>query len=359
MSKIPISVCIIAKNEEKHIGECLKHLTKYGMEIVVTDTGSTDKTKEIAEKYADKVAEFEWNDDFSAARNYCASVAGNNWILVIDCDEYVTDMDVGRLRILTQKFPRYTGIIRLKNLILNGNGETSYVSDDVPRLYNKNYYHFELPVHEQIRYINCQKNDEPEDTINAFMLPMEVIHHGYALTGEEMVRKQKRNLQLLHKLLESEPENGYHYFQIGQSNFVLGNIDAAIEAYETGMKLCDNPDKVYVAEMIVSLAKAYCEKGRLADAMALLDKYSGVYNTAKFTFEHANVLMQGKQTIKALMLYIKVTTMKDIDTLGERQMDCYAQIMNIYKAMGKEDMAEIFHDKYMKCAAEKERILNS
>ena len=55
MSKIPVSVCIIAKNEEKYIEECLKKLQPYGFEIIVTDTGSTDRTKEIAEKYGVKI----------------------------------------------------------------------------------------------------------------------------------------------------------------------------------------------------------------------------------------------------------------------------------------------------------------
>ena len=54
MSRVPISVCMIAKNEEKYIEECLKKLKPYGFEIIVTDTGSSDKTKEIAQKYADK-----------------------------------------------------------------------------------------------------------------------------------------------------------------------------------------------------------------------------------------------------------------------------------------------------------------
>lgn len=142
MSKIPVTVCIIAKNEEKHIEECLKHLKKYDMEIIVTDTGSTDRTKEIAEKYADRVVDFEWIDDFAAARNYCASFASNNWILVIDCDEYVNSINVKGLRIMMQKYPRYTGVIRLKNLIVRSDGDIGYVSDDVPRMYNKNFFSF-------------------------------------------------------------------------------------------------------------------------------------------------------------------------------------------------------------------------
>ena len=58
MSKVPISVCLIAKDEEKNIEECLKRLKPYGFEIIVTDTGSTDRTKELASRYADKVLDF-------------------------------------------------------------------------------------------------------------------------------------------------------------------------------------------------------------------------------------------------------------------------------------------------------------
>ena len=87
MTKLPISVCIIAKNEQKYIENCLKALRRYSWEIIVVDTGSTDDTRQIATRYADKVYDFTWIDDFSAARNFAAAQASNNWILVLDCDE--------------------------------------------------------------------------------------------------------------------------------------------------------------------------------------------------------------------------------------------------------------------------------
>ena len=66
---IPISVCIIAKNEEKYIGECLKRLSRYDWEIIVADTGSFDRTVEIARRYTPHVFHFDWINDFSAAKN--------------------------------------------------------------------------------------------------------------------------------------------------------------------------------------------------------------------------------------------------------------------------------------------------
>ena len=140
MSKLPISVCIIAKNEEKYIEECLKKLKPYGFEIVVVDTGSTDRTKEIASRYADEVAEFVWINDFSAARNFCAQQATNNWILSIDCDEYIEKIDIKVLRILLQQKAKQVGVIRMKNLQCSEAGDIIYRVCDLPRLYNRNYY---------------------------------------------------------------------------------------------------------------------------------------------------------------------------------------------------------------------------
>ena len=330
MSKIPITVCIIAKNEEKHIENCLKNLKKYDLEVIVTDTGSTDRTKEIAEKYADKVVDFEWVNDFSAARNYCTSFATNNWILAIDCDEYVTNIDVMILRILMQKYPRYTGVLRLKNIVPEGGGK-GYVTDDVPRMYNRNYYHFEFPIHEQLRFKDAAKNEG--EVMEAFMLPMEVIHHGYALTGEDMRKKQERNLKLLEESIEENPNNGYYYFQVGQSNFVLGDVDKAIEAYEKGMSLIDNLDNMYVPEMIMSLAKGYKAKQRYADALELVEKYAKHYNIAKFQFEYAELLRKNDKVLQALGMYIKVTTMQDVETIGENLITCYGCIISIYESM--------------------------
>lgn len=355
MSKIPITVCIIARNEEGHIEQCLRHLKKYDWEIVVTDTGSTDRTKEIAEKYADKVVDFEWIDDFAAARNYCASFARNNWILVVDCDEDITSVDISALRILMQRYPRYAGVMRLTNLVTKDDGETGYVSDDVPRMYNKNFYQYFYPIHEQICTIQSGK---AMDSLEAFLLPMEVMHHGYALTGEAMERKQRRNLDLLQKLIEKDGGSGYNYFQMGQSYFVLNEMDNAVEAYEKGLSMAESTEYVYVPELIMSLAKAYCRCDRFPDALELLEKYNSIYNSAKFTYEYANLLRENGRIVKALMLYVKVTTMKDLETLGESQLSCYAYIVEIYRGMGNMEMAELFDQKLQQCAAERQRVVN-
>lgn len=356
MSKIPISVCIIAKNEEKYIEECLKRLQPYGFEIIVTDTGSTDRTKEIASKYADKVLDFEWINDFSAARNFCAAHASNNWILALDCDEYVNSMDTKTLRIMMQKFPQYTGVIRLKNLIIDADGNQGYGSDDVTRLYNRNFYTFDNPIHEQVCAIDLKKRAE---MMQCFLIPTEVVHHGYALPPEEMREKQERNLQLLYANLEKNPKEPYTLFQIGQSEFILGNIEKAVEFYEKALEEEPSAEYIYVQVLIMSLAKGYVKVGREKDALALMDRYSDQCKTAKFVFMHASVLLDNNQPLKALLLYVKTTMLPDVDTLGESLMHCYEHIIRLYRDMGDEKMANLFQGKYDMCRKEKERVINS
>lgn len=82
-----ISVCMIVKNEEKNLADCLNCLQDIADEIIIVDTGSTDSTKTIASKYTDKVYDFEWIDDFAAARNFAFSKATQDYIYSADADE--------------------------------------------------------------------------------------------------------------------------------------------------------------------------------------------------------------------------------------------------------------------------------
>ena len=83
------SLCMIVKNEEKVLERCLKSLAPYMDEIIIADTGSSDATKKIAQKYTDKVYDFEWTGNFSDARNFVASKATKEYIYTADADEYL------------------------------------------------------------------------------------------------------------------------------------------------------------------------------------------------------------------------------------------------------------------------------
>ncbi len=104
-----LSVCIITKNEEKNIGRCLEALSGYGFELVVADTGSADKTREIAGEFTDKVYDFAWQDDFAAAKNFAVSKAAHDLVLVVDSDEFLdplSESDLQRLGALASANPQ-------------------------------------------------------------------------------------------------------------------------------------------------------------------------------------------------------------------------------------------------------------
>lgn len=86
---ISVSLCMIVKNEEQVLGRCLDSIADLMDEIIIIDTGSTDKTKMIARQYTDKVYDYEWNDDFSAARNFSFSHATKDYVYVADADEVI------------------------------------------------------------------------------------------------------------------------------------------------------------------------------------------------------------------------------------------------------------------------------
>ncbi|MFQ6723869.1 MAG: glycosyltransferase [Clostridia bacterium] len=92
-----ISVCMIVKNEENVLGRCLDCVRQFADEIVIVDTGSTDKTREIASKYTDKVVDYEWCDDFSKARNYSFSKATGDYIMWIDADDVIEPGEIEKI----------------------------------------------------------------------------------------------------------------------------------------------------------------------------------------------------------------------------------------------------------------------
>ena len=86
---VSISLCMIVRNEEKVLGRCLACVQGFADEIIIVDTGSTDRTKEIAFSFTDKVYDFKWKDDFAAARNFAFSKGTGDYLFWLDADDVV------------------------------------------------------------------------------------------------------------------------------------------------------------------------------------------------------------------------------------------------------------------------------
>ncbi|MEH7348928.1 glycosyltransferase [Gottfriedia acidiceleris] len=131
MKKKPItlSLCMIVKNEEAVLSRCLSSVSNIVDEIVIIDTGSTDKTKEIAKKFTNSIYDFTWINDFSAARNFAFSKATKDYIMWLDADDIITDENAKKLLKLKKSLTKNVDAVGMKyHLAFDENGNPSFSS---------------------------------------------------------------------------------------------------------------------------------------------------------------------------------------------------------------------------------------
>ncbi|MBQ5850365.1 MAG: glycosyltransferase family 2 protein, partial [Lachnospiraceae bacterium] len=214
-----ISVCIITKDERDYLERCLECLSRYPFEIVVVDTGSEDDSVEVARKYTDRVYEFEWCNDFSAARNFSVSKAGNDMIMIVDTDEFIKPFDYDAFIKTVSANRDKVGRINLNN-VYTRNGALNSTNEKLSRIFDRRYYKYQGSVHEQI--VSCDgKNFE------TYEAPVEYKHVGYDGDENQLRDKAMRNIALLEKELEAK-EDPYILYQIGKSYYMLGDYENAL-----------------------------------------------------------------------------------------------------------------------------------
>ncbi len=225
---VRLSVSMIIKNEEKMLAECLESVKDAADEIIIVDTGSTDRSKEIAARYGAKIYDFAWADDFSEARNFSLSQCTGDWVLYIDADERLTP-ESGRYikNYISSALPEIGGFlctIESEHSQLDGSLEKHRGS--YPRLFRNLGYprvKFQGRVHEQI------SPSLVENGLNFAVTDLVITHLGYNQPYEVMQQKVKRNYTMLLAHIKEEPTNGYAWFQLGQT---LGQMNLKKEAEE-------------------------------------------------------------------------------------------------------------------------------
>ena len=343
----PISVCIIAKNEEEVIARCLKSVAPYGFEMIVVDTGSTDRTKEIAAAHGAKVFDFPWINDFAAARNHAASLATNNWILALDCDEYITQIRPLEILSLMRKFPRYVGLLVIDNEMLSsphiwGGAMKRVYTTELVRFYPRKYYHFEGSIHEQVRPIDPRHNKE----MAAFNIPLKLYHTGYVGSPEDIAEKNQRNIDMLLEALEKDPDDAYHYFQMGQTYALGDEYEKACEWFAKGLSFDLDPSLEYVQTMVVSYGQSLLRAGRSAEALDFVGIYDSFCGMADFVYMMGRIYEENGQPLKALGEFLKAITMPPGRQQGVNSfLPCF-QIASIYEQMDNMEIALMY---YRKC----------
>jgi glycosyltransferase involved in cell wall biosynthesis len=211
-----ISACMIVKNELQTLPDCIKTLVGYVDEIVIVDTGSTDGTQFLIQSYVDmhqngtKVVydQFQWCDDFSAARNYSMSKATGDWIFIVDADD----------RVVVEDWDQMRSVLSHPDGLL---GEFDIVACKVVNLYGRNaargsdlFQPRFLKTASKPVYIRAQHNQVTFPDLgrgpNILRAPFRIAHIGYGMLSKDKLNEKFARVARMGKTeIEKTPEDAF------------------------------------------------------------------------------------------------------------------------------------------------------
>ena len=216
-----ISLCMIVKDEESTLGRCLDSVKDLVDEIIIVDTGSVDKTKEIARTYTDKIYDFTWIDNFAAARNFSFEKASMDYILWLDADDVISESERKKFEKFKELFPEEIDIIFMQYSTAYSSENTS-ISTRRERLIK--------------RSINCKWIGAVHEVLDYDSKATKILVE-IAITHKKEKEFSNRNIKIYEKIMENgeklAPRDLYHY---GKELMAHGYIEKAIDVFEDFLK---------------------------------------------------------------------------------------------------------------------------
>lgn len=227
-----LSLCMIVKNEEATLTKCLESVQDIVDEMVVLDTGSTDKTVEIAQKFGANVPTFEWDDNFAEARNEALKYVTGDWVLVLDADEILNKKVGTQIK---------EAIDKDDNLVINlvrheiGSSQSPYSL--VSRLFRKHpEVNFSRPYHAIIDD-SVSELLKKESHWKIVDLPViTIFHYGYTPGAIASLDKYNRAQQAMEKFIKEHPNDPYTCSKLGALYAQIGKEKQAIKLFRQGLK---------------------------------------------------------------------------------------------------------------------------
>ena len=334
---IGISLCMIVKNEETTLESCLSSVTGVIDEIIIVDTGSTDRTKEIALRYTDKVFDYTWNNSFADARNFSISKASNDFVLIMDSDEIVVESNLNEIKKLIKQNPKKIGRIIINNEYIRA-GEGYKYQERVNRLFSKKYFKYEGNIHEQV----IARDGLDDETYN---IPLTLVHSGYEGDLETRQKKTKRNIELLNIALKDKPSDPYILYQLGKSYYMEEDYVSACSYFEQALSHEFDIGLEYVHDMVESYGYALLNSNQYENAMGLLGVYDEFATSADFVFLIGLIYMNNAKFTEAIGEFIKATRMQFSKMDGVSSYRAYYNIGVIYECLGQVDKAKEYYKK--------------
>lgn len=231
-----IALVMIVKDESKVLARCLESAKEYVDDMIVLDTGSADNTIDIARSYGARVYEAPWQDDFAQARNTALKYSNCDYNLVLDADEYIEKWNKKLVSNFLESASKKIGMLKILSDFSASNGTDtswSYIS----RLFPNGIYYKGI-IHEQL------DSDLPRQ-----ILPIEVRHDGY---HQERIGKDKkaRNIPLLKKVLEQDPQNVYYRYKLAMDYKGMGDYDTACQHLDEIYQSIDHHSAIYISLIV-------------------------------------------------------------------------------------------------------------
>lgn len=284
-----ISQAMIVKNEEKNIERALSWGKGIVSEQIVIDTGSTDRTVEIAKSMGAKVISFPWQDDFALARNFAIENCQYPWIVMLDADEYFSKEDAEKLKACISLVDKNKQILGLSTLCanLNKEGQIGSVGSLVRIFRNRKDIRYHGAIHEHL-----ERADGKDFVVKDFGNALSVLHTGYMdLENAEKV-KTNRNMKIIQKELEKNPNDIAMRIYLGKEYFLQGKWKESVEQYRRFIKLI--PEKYEMLKPFISYG--------LANYLSALEAFlseeeKAGRDTKKISAEEKEVVELGRKLI--------------------------------------------------------------
>ena len=374
---------MIVKNEEQHMEQCLESVKSCVDEIVVVDTGSTDKTVDIALAHGAKVYHHPWENDFSKHQNQSVDYAAGDWILQMDGDEALDPSNCRMLREVIKESDADAFLVSIRSYFNQG---TSCSRESKIRLFrNRSSIRYEGIVHKQLRGYRYPK-----------VSPLIIHHFGYDLKPDAMKKKFARTIALLMKQIEAEPDNYWHrhnlavcyatdfrfkeamdtaekalalalareqesqdhnllwtYYVLSSAAFKLNDLKAAEEYARSAILLsADHLDSYFLLTLIYHVHKRWDELETAANNyISTLNRLNRSPERFMYMMIHsANELWRIKLALADFHLHrgdetMAKTLFHEATSQTPIKSQCYRLIGNIYREYGILDLAEVYCQK--------------
>ncbi len=258
-----LSLCMIVKNEEAALPKCLGSVKNVVDEMVVLDTGSSDRTPQIAQKFGAKVYHFEWCNDFSAARNEALKYVTGDWVLVLDADETLTQKIVPQLKDAIQR-EEYI----LVNLLRHEVGAEQSPYSLVSRLFrNHPEICFSRPYHALVDdSVSVILTQEPNWQVG-YLPDVAILHVGYQKSAIAQQNKYAKAQAVMEEFLLNHSHDPYVCSKLGALYVQTGKIVEGIELLARGVAACEENYEI-LYELYYHLGIAYSRMQNPKQAIA-------------------------------------------------------------------------------------------